>query len=80
MKQITVRQVDERCLSEAKRIAATRGLSMNTVLVEALERGLGLTGGTRRNGLEKYAGDSDFGPEWEARMQAFDRIDPGDWK
>lgn len=67
-------------MAEARRLARERGVAMNTVLVEALERGLGLTGERRTNGLEKFAGDSDFGPDWDERMREFERIDPEDWR
>lgn len=80
MKQITVRRVGERCLAEARRRARERGVAMNTVLVEALERGLGLAGEPLTNGLEEFAGDSDFGPDWEARMRELERIAPEDWR
>lgn len=44
MKQITVRWVQERCIEEAKRLSLQRGVVMNTVLLEALEKGLGIDG------------------------------------
>jgi hypothetical protein len=80
MKQITMRRVGEQCLAEARRLARERGVAMNTVLVEALERGLGLAGERRTNGLEKFAGDSDFGPDWGDRMRELERIDPEGWR
>lgn len=80
MQQITVRRVSERCLAEARRRARERGVAINTVLVEALERGLGLVGERQTNGLERFAGDSDFGPDWEARMRQLERIDPEGWQ
>ena len=80
MKQITMRRVRELCLVEARRQARERGVATNTVLVEALERGLGLAGQRRTNGLEKFAGDSDFGPDWDDRMQELERIDPEGWQ
>ncbi len=82
MTQVTVRRIDERWVLKAKALAAKKGVSMNTVLVEALGKGLGLDQARRTNGLEKYAGDSpgDFGPEWEESMEVFNTIDPGLWK
>ena len=82
MTQVTVRKVDETWVARAKAIAAEKGVSMNTVLVEALSRGLGVDGSPRRNGLEKFAGDSadNFGPAWEESMEVFNAIDPELWK
>lgn len=55
---------------------------MNTVLVDALAKGLGVDGTPRRNGLEKFSADSpdDFGPDWEESMEAFHTIDPELWR
>jgi hypothetical protein len=67
MTQVTVRQVDEAWVAKAKAEAAARGVSMNRVLVEALARGLGFGAEpVRKANLDRFAGDSDFGPEWEA--------------
>ncbi len=66
MGQLTIRKVDERCVAKAKAEAARRGVSMNEVLREGLRRGLGVDGERpRRTNLDKYAGDSDFGPDWD---------------
>jgi len=82
MTQVTVRRVEEQWVAKAKAIAAARGVSMNTVLVDALAKGLGVDGTPRRNGLEKFAADSpdDFGPDWEESMEAFHTIDPELWR
>lgn len=82
MTQVTVRRVDEKWVAKAKAVAADKGVSMNTVLVEALARGLGVDDIPRRNGLEKYAADSpdDFGADWEETMEVFNKIDPELWK
>jgi len=81
MKQITVRRVSEKCLQMAKQRAEKRHVSMNTVLLEALETGLGLGVENATNGLEKYAGDSDFGPNWDHFLQAeLHKIDQELWQ
>ena len=80
MKQITVRQVQDRCIEEAKLRSRERGVAMNTVLVEALEKGLGLDPEKKTNGLERFAGDSDFGPGWDAHLEELRKVDPKDWK
>jgi hypothetical protein len=55
---------------------------MNTVLVEAIGKGLGTEPKRDTNGSEKFAGDSpdQFGAEWEENMKVFDQIDPEMWK
>ena len=52
---------------------------MNTVLVEALEKGLG-EHSTCTNGLEQFSGDSEFGPDWDSRMEELGKVNPEDWK
>jgi len=67
MTQVTIRRVDEAWVEKAKREAARLKVSMNQVLVDALRRGLGADAEpVRRTNLDPYAGDSDFGPEWDA--------------
>lgn len=80
MKQITVRQVQDRCIEEAKLRSRERGVAMNTVLVEALEKGLGLDAEKKTNGLERFSGDSDFGPDWDDRLEELRQVNPEDWK
>jgi hypothetical protein len=80
MKQITLRKVNERAIVAAKERARERGVAMNAVLVEALERGLGIHPGTVTNGLESLAGDSDFGEQWDERMRELEKVNPEDWK
>ena len=55
---------------------------MNTILVEALEKGLGIEAGlVRRNNLDRFAGDSDFGPEWDAFLETdLKQVDESLWK
>ena len=57
MDQITVRKVNERCISRARERARERGISLNKVYQEALEKGLGVNEVPGRyNDLDKYAG------------------------
>jgi hypothetical protein len=80
MKQITVRKVRDGCVAEARRRAKERGVAMNRVLVEALEKGLGMDGERQTNGLEEFAGDSEFGPGWDAYLEELRLVNPDDWK
>jgi hypothetical protein len=79
MKQVTVRNVSERSMDRARTLARERGSSLNQIFVEAIESGLGLTGQPRTNGLEKFAGDSDFGPEWNTYLEELRKVDARDW-
>jgi hypothetical protein len=79
MKQITIRKVKESSISKAKQRAREHGVAMNTILVEALEKGLGDYSESTTNGLEAFAADSDFGPEWGARMEELAKVNPEDW-
>lgn len=86
MTQVTVRRVDETWVAKAKAEAADRGVSMNTVLLEAIAQGLGVGGEKRTNGLEKFAGKMRFDSEEdEGRWDEFlkedlNEIHPEDWE
>jgi hypothetical protein len=80
MTQVTIRRVEEKWVAKAKAEAKRRGVSMNQVLIDALARGLGVQGKPPLNGLEKLAGDSDFGPEWDDYLEELSEVNPEDWK
>ncbi len=77
MTQVTIRQVQEEWVTKAKSVAAEKGISMNSVLVDALKKGLEVEGKTRRYNLDRFAGDSpdDFGASWDKTMEVFEVID-----
>jgi hypothetical protein len=81
MTQVTIRRIDEAWVEKAKEEASRRNVSMNQVLVEALRRGLGADAEpVRKSNLDRYAGDSDFGPEWEEFLEKdLNQIDPELW-
>jgi plasmid stability protein len=81
MTQVTIRRIEESWLEKAKIEAAERRVSMNQVLVEALRRGLGAeTEPVRKTNLDRYAGDSDFDPEWDKFLEKdLKRLDPELW-
>lgn len=81
MKQVTIRRVEESWLTKAKAEAERRGVSMNEVLREGLRRGLGIEGErVRKSNLDKYAGDSDFGPDWDEFLEKdLKRLDEELW-
>ena len=80
MSQVTIRKVEKSWVEKAKEEARRQGVSMNTVLRESLRRGLGVDGEKPLNGLEKYARDSDFGPDWDNFLEELNQVDPEDWK
>lgn len=82
MTQVTIRQVQEEWVTKAKSVAAEKGVSMNSVLVDALKKGLEVEGKVRRNNLDRFAGDSpdDFGADWDKTMEVFEVIDEETWK
>ncbi len=82
MIQVTIRRVEESWVAQAKSEAKSRGVSMNQVLVDALQRGLGMNGQPKTNGLERFSGTcpDGFGPEFEEAMKDCSRIDPRDWE
>ena len=82
MKQITVRKVNERAIERARELAKHRGVSLNRIYRDAIEKGLGVTETPQRyNDLGKFAGDSDFGPEWDKFLDRdLNRIDEDEWK
>lgn len=82
MTQLTIRRVEESWVAKAKADAAKRGVSMNQVLVDALQRGLGVDAPRKTNGLEQFSGDTPegFGPEFEEAMKDCSRIDEDSWK
>jgi hypothetical protein len=69
MAQVTIRRVDEAWVEKARQEAARLKVSMNQVLVDALRKGLGAdVEPVRKANLDRYAGDSDFGPGWDEFM------------
>jgi hypothetical protein len=81
MTQLTVRGVEEAWVAKAKAEAAARGVSMNQLLLEALARGLNVKGERLpKSNLDRFAGDSDFGPDWENYLdKELHRTDPELW-
>jgi len=54
MTQVTIRRVEKDWVAKAKADAAERGVSMNQVLVDALQRGSGVATPKKTNDLKKY--------------------------
>ena len=81
MTQVTIRRIEEAWVEKAKEEALRRSVSMNQVLVEALKRGLGADAEPlRKTNLDRFAGDSEFGPEWDEFLEKdLKQVDPELW-
>ena len=81
MTQVTIRRIEEAWVEKAKEEALRRSVSMNQVLVEALQRGLGADAEPlRKTNLDRFAGDSEFGPEWDEFLEKdLKQVDPELW-
>ncbi|MDP4848759.1 MAG: hypothetical protein NWQ95_00260 [Verrucomicrobiales bacterium] len=56
MTQVTIRRIEEAWVEKAKEEALRRSVSMNQVLVEALQRGLGADAEpVRKTNLDRFA-------------------------
>ena len=83
MTQLTIRRVEEIWVAKAKALAKERAVSMNTVLVEILEKELGDESERRKtNGLEVFAGScpESFGEDWDDYLKELNQVNPEDWK
>ncbi len=82
MKQITVRNLREKALRRAREIARSKKISLNSVYLQAIEKGLNVEREERRfDDLDSLAGDSDFGSEWEDLLNHdLTKIDEKEWR
>ena len=79
--QFTIRNVPPRVRKLAKRLAKEQNKTLNQVLLESLERGLGISEKPIPvSNFSKYAGTWQEDPEFDAAMEAFERIDEEMWK
>lgn len=80
-KQYTIRRIPERVDEVARRRAKREHKSLNTVLLDALQAGLGLGGEERvYHDLDDLAGCWIDDPEFDRAMEAFEAIDEDLWK
>ncbi len=85
MTQVTVRNIEDEWVEMAKAEAIARKVSMNSVLKEAIARGLGVKMAKASNGLEKFAGCMPFESDeerkqWDEHLADCARIDTEEWK
>ena len=83
MKTISIHGVDNRLNNSLKETAARMGTSLNKAIKHLLEKALGLSGKNANRGrFEDLCGvwsENDRG-EFEKSTEAFEKIDPSDWK
>jgi hypothetical protein len=79
--QYTVRNVPASVDRALRRLAAEREVSLNTVLLAALEAEAGVSRGVRERGdLDEFFGSWIKDPAVERALADVRRIEPGDWK
>lgn len=77
-RQITIRGVSDEVARKLREIAAARGVSVNALLVDALERLVGAS--ERRERLSRYATWSvDEARAFDRALRAQRVVDPRDW-
>lgn len=86
MTNLSVRGLDDRALAALKRRAVKEDASVNTLVVNLIEQGLGLRRAkvplTRHDDLDSLAGSwrARDGAEFERATAAFAKVDAGLWK
>ncbi|HEY4904972.1 MAG TPA: hypothetical protein VIH89_15975 [Candidatus Sulfotelmatobacter sp.] len=79
--QYTIRNVPDHLDEALRRTARAQGKSLNEITIEALARGAGITGESRRQrDLSDIAGTWRNDPAFENALAAQDTIDEEMWK
>ena len=79
--QVTIRRVPERVKQLLKELAKREEKSLNQIMLEVLERGLGLAGEEIvYHDLDDLAGTWVDDPEFDKAIEEQHRIDPELWK
>ena len=79
--QFTIRKVPDRVREKAQQTAEKENKSLNAVLLESLEKGLGLTGiPIEHTDLDHFMGTWQEDPAFDEAVAGFDRVDPADWR
>lgn len=79
--QVTIRRVPERVKQLLKELAKREEKSLNQIILEVLERGLGLAGEEIvYHDLDDLAGTWVEDPEFDKAIEEQHRIDPELWK
>ena len=79
--QYTIRNIPETLDAALRRTARARGKSLNEVAIEALARGAGITGESRRQrDLADIAGTWRKDPAFDRALAAQDTVDEEMWR
>ena len=79
--QYTIRGIPAHLDETLRRRATESGRSLNSVAIEALQRGLGLEGGpVLHHDLDFLIGTWEEDPEFDRVMEEFERIDEEHWR
>lgn len=79
--QYTIRGVTANIDQSLRREAAREGKSLNTVVLEVLQKGLGLQAEPRRyDDLDDLAGTWVHDPEFDRAVEQMDRVDEELWR
>lgn len=80
-RQYTIRSVPERLDRELRLRAARENKSLNSVILEALQKGCGLSESpVPRTDLDDLIGTWEEDPEFDKAVKAFEKIDQELWK
>lgn len=80
-RQLTVRRVPENVDRKLHEVARTEGKSLNRVVIEAIERGLGVADEViERHDLDDLAGTWVDDPEFDRVIEEMDRVDAEQWR
>lgn len=83
MSQLTLRKIPALIDKELRQLSARKTQSLNTTILETLQKGLGLDGNVRKKrDLSRYAGtwsQEEF-EQFEKSCMVFEQIDPEVWK
>ena len=81
MSQITIRKIPENLDKQLRTLARTQNISLNKIVIQLLQRVLGITGNKQRD-LSDIAGtwDKEQFEEFEKNTQVFNEIDNEIWE
>ena len=81
MSQMTIRKIPENLDKQLRTIARTQNISLNKIVIQLLQRALGITGNKQRD-LSDIAGtwDKEQCEEFEKNTQVFNEIDNEIWE
>ena len=81
MSQMTIRKIPENLDKQLRVLARTQDISLNKIVIQLLQRALGITGNKQRD-LSDISGTWDKAQyeEFEKNTQVFNEIDNEIWK